>query len=104
MKPTRTRQLLLLIFFLNIADTLLTWLSVSAGTAYEANPVTNRLLMWNTGGFFCIKIGLVSLALLFAHKRIKVDSPKYIYVFATIAVTMSFIVILGLIATLLTFV
>lgn len=103
MKPHRTRRLILIIFFLNIADAILTWISVSAGMAYEANPVIARLLSWNAPAFFCIKIGLVSLALLLAYKRIKIDSPRYIYTFSIIVGIMFVIVFLGLTATIAVF-
>jgi len=103
MEPKRTRRLLLYIFLLNIADTIFTWISVNGDAAYEINPTVNLLLSCGPVGFFCVKIGLVSLALLFAYVRIKVDAPRYIYVFTAVVVIMLVIVILGFLGTLLTF-
>ena len=99
----KTRKLLLYIFILNIFDAIFTWISVSGEAAYEINPIANWLIKEGPVQFFCFKIGIVSLALLFAYIRIKEDAPKYIYTFSIIAMMMLIVVFLGFFATLLTF-
>jgi hypothetical protein len=103
MEPKRTRILLLYIFFLNIADAIFTYFSITNDTAYEINFVVSKLLERGPAQFFCVKIGLITFVLLFTHIRIKAESSRHIYTFTIVAITMLVIVILGLISTLLIF-
>lgn len=97
--------LLLALFFLNVSDVIFTWLSVPAGAAHELNPVADWLISRGALTFFSVKIGVVSLILLYTYIRIsRHEVTKFqIRVFTAVTIIMSVVVTLGLTGTLLTF-
>lgn len=65
-----SRALLVAMFFLNIADAVLTWIVVPSGRAVEMNPVAAWLMTHGGAVFLSVKIGAVSAVLVLAWFRL----------------------------------
>jgi hypothetical protein len=86
-KGTLTKRFILIIAVLNVLDAVFTWILLSKGWAYEANPVVNMLLEQGPLAFFFVKIGAVSGVLMYMFFRLSMEKArKYFYVVLSVLV------------------
>lgn len=90
-KNSKVNKYLIILFFLNILDAIFTWLSVSSGKATEVNFVPNILFSHGPLMFFTVKIGLVSLVLIYVG--VKGGADRFLWVFKLLTILMSIIVL-----------
>lgn len=98
----KIRIILVIIFILNLADALFTINAISNGYTYEVNPMMNWLLEKGASAFLAVKIGVVSLILLYTYIRINQNSYKHTSKILIVIVFIMFgIVLLGFLSTIL---